>query len=164
MGNGRQQVASEVMGRLMPALQNPFYGFLPKRLWSKVKDFFAYSVEFDTLAANGDERQRTQIQADSDFILLQIMRTVRPSGGGNAVTDPQIRIQLETSGSGRNLMDSLQPLENISGTAQDPYFLPYPKVLKRNSTLTTRLVEDSGNARIVRVTYAGFKIFPNQDQ
>jgi hypothetical protein len=76
------------------------------------------------------------------------------------IVAPAMRMELRDEGTGRILMDRAQMWDNIIGTADRPFFLPAPKVIRANSTFVVTLTNDNANARQVRIAFVGFKIFP----
>jgi hypothetical protein len=48
--------------------------------------------------------------------------------------------------------------ENISGTAQRPYWLPKPWLLKRTSTVTALFTDRSNASNTVQFLFAGYKV------
>lgn len=160
------EVVEQAIGRLIPLL-NPFWGMLPRRLWASTKDFFVYTANFITadgtqLPLSGSRDVQTQIQNDSHFIIMAGVRTVFNTDDTTAIANPPITVQIQDSGSGRSLLSSFTQIENLFGTAQLPAYWPYPKIIKRSSTLTTQLVNLAATARHVRIAYLGFKVWPDR--
>ena len=154
-----QRVQAVPTAQILPSL-NPFLGLLPKDLWNRVKDFFIYSVEFLPLAASETLTTDIAIQADSDFLIMAGVRTVTDTANTTLQTFVPQTVLITDSGSGRQLMDRAVHIENLFGTAQLPAIWPYPKLIRASSTLSTRLTNlDGANARNVRLSYLGFKIF-----
>jgi hypothetical protein len=155
----RQQLLPSVM-----PLPNwsAYAGILPPAVLRATKDFFMYTAAFLPLAAGAVNTQvATQIQADSDFLIIGASRIVTDTAAPPVVVAaPVITIQINDSGSGRNLLDAATHIDNVVGTAANPFYWPYPKLVKRTSTLTTILTNlDAANARNVRIAYYGFKLF-----
>jgi hypothetical protein len=64
------------------------------------------------------------------------------------------------AGSGRQLFDRPQHMDNLAGTAQLPSYWPMPKIFRANATITTTVQNlDGANDRNTRIAYLGFKIF-----
>lgn len=159
------QLSEQMLGRLTTLL-NPFWGMLPRRLWDATKDFFVYSTTYLPLNAGVTLTNSIQIQADSHFMIIQINRDVRSAADDETiVADPSMLVRLFDSGSGRQLQDNPVPSENWFGYAQLPGYLPYPKVLKRASTLTVEVENLTAATNYnVRLAFLGFKIFENMPQ
>lgn len=138
----------------------PFSGWIPRKLWRKAKDFFIYSAEFLPLAAGGTLTVETAIQSDSDFLAVAGCRVVSDTANTTFfATVPQL-ITIVDAGSGRQLMDRAQHIDNLLGTAQLPSYFPMPKIFRANGTISTTLQNlDGANARNVRISYLGFKVF-----
>lgn len=138
-------------------------GLVPQgvELESGPRDFFVYSAEFLPIGATATATVRVPIQADSAFALMEITGDVRALVTDEAViAAPAMRMELRDEGTGRILMDRAQMWDNIIGTAQRPFFLPAPKVIRANSTFVVTLTNDNANARQVRIAFVGYKIFP----
>ena len=130
-------------------------------LESGPRDFFVYSAEFLPIGASASATVRVPIQADSAFALMEITGTVRALVTDEAVVvAPAMRMELRDEGTGRILMDRAQMWDNIIGTAERPFFLPAPKVIRANSTFVVTLTNDNANDRQVRIAFIGYKIFP----
>lgn len=154
------EIAETLLGR-MTTLLNPFWGMLPRRLWRATKDYFVYSTTVEPLAAGQAVTNQIQIQADSHFMIIQINRDVRGANEDTIVANPAFTIQLFDSGSGRNLFDQAQHVENVVGTGQLPGYSSFPKILKASSTLSVLFTSLSANNQTVRLSFVGFKIFLN---
>lgn len=139
---------------------NPFYGFLPRQLWRKQKDFFVYSTSFLPIALSATVSQLIAIEADSDFLITSMTYTAQD----NALLTTFIRpwaglITLRDTGSGRNFFNEAQHIENIVGDAELPSFV-FPKLIRASSTLEVTLTNQDAILGIqVRVAFLGFKIF-----
>lgn len=130
-------------------------------LESGPRDFFIYSAEFLPIGASATATVRVPIQADSHFALMEITGDVRALVTDEAViATPAMRMTLRDEGTGRILMDRAQQWTNVIGTAQRPFFLPAPKIIRANSTFVVEIINDNANARQVRIGFVGFKIFP----
>lgn len=130
-------------------------------LESGPRDFFVYSAEFLPIGASATATVRVPIQADSHFAMMEITGDCRAATTDETViAQPAMRLTLRDEGTGRILMDRGQMWDNIIGTAERPFFLPAPKVLRANSTMVVELVNDNANARQVRIAFIGFKVFP----
>lgn len=144
--------------RISPGI-SPFLGWLPRALWRRAKDFFVYSAEFLPLAANQTQTFEIAIQADSDFVIVAGVRVVTQIDNVTQTTFVPELVRILDTGSGRELTDRAVHMENWFGTAQLPAYWPYPKVIRASSTLQTTVQNLDGNARNVRMSYLGFKVF-----
>jgi hypothetical protein len=92
-----------------------------------------------------------QVQNDSDFVCDRII----------ASSTGLFSVYLVDQFSSRPLMPSQNvPIngENISGTAQLPYWLPKPWLIKRTSTVTALFNDRSGAQNTIQFLLAGFKV------
>lgn len=125
------------------------------------RDFFVYSAEFLPIGANAAAQVRVPISGDSHFACMEINGDVRAFVTDEvAIATPAMRLTLRDEGTGRILMDRAQMFTNVIGTAQRPFFLPLPKVIRANSVIVVELANDAAAARQVRISFVGYKIFP----
>lgn len=159
MANAGQQ--TRIPGQMGPmGAATALLPMLPKWARDRAKDFFAYVVEFLPITAGAALTVQTAIENDSDFLITSIVRQVTSVAAPPVVNPlPVYTVQVRDAGTGRNLFSDPIALDNIAGTAQLPSFLPYPKFIKRGSTLTTSLQSLFNASENVRIAYQGFKIF-----
>ena len=132
------------------------------QLESGSRDFFTYSAFFLPIGASAGAVVNVPIQADSAFAVMAITGDVRDLvTNETSIATPAMVLLLRDGGTGRVLMDQAQVWPNIIGTAQRPFFLPTPKILKPNSTLVVELTNQAAAARQARISFVGFKIFPS---
>lgn len=128
-----------------------------------IVDFFSYVFPTFTIAAGGNQTQQVQIQADSDFELLQLMYHADIAAAAfvwNTRPIPNVTAVITDTGSGRQLMNGAVPLTAIAGIAEQPAWLPQTKLFQRNATVALLLTNfDAAVAYNLRVTMVGRKIF-----
>ncbi len=139
-------------------------GIVSDEVLQRAKDFFVYSADFvgtNNLPASATRTVSIAIQADSDFLIVVCNRTTIVTGTpATEVTFTPVLATIKDSGSGRDLMDRPVHLEALAGDGQLPGYWPFPKFMRRSSTLQTTLQNlDGANAYDVRVSYLGFKLF-----
>lgn len=139
-------------------------GWLPPQFWLTIKDFFAYNANFTPLAAGQSQTQTISIESSSDFILMMM------SGVGTAVdnTTPlafrPVTIDLKDNSSGNTLTQQPTHWENIVGDGRQPGVFAIPYYLKANSSLAVTLQNlDAANARNYRLSFFGFRSYPNSN-
>lgn len=124
------------------------------------RDFFVYSAEFLPIGASAAAQVRVPINGDSAFALMEIQGDCRDLvTNETSIATPAMRLTLRDEGSGRILMDRAQMWTNIIGTAQRPFFLPIPKIIRANSVIVVELTNDAAAVRQVRISFVGYKIF-----
>ena len=131
---------------------------------SIVVDCFSYVFPTFTIAPLGvSQTLQVQIQADSDFELLQLMYAADIALAAyvwNTRPIPNISAIITDTGSGRQLMNGAVPLSAIAGIAEQPAWLPQTKIFQRNATVALQLTNfDAAVTYNVRVTMVGRKIF-----
>ena len=152
-------------GEVVEALRqlNPMYMMLPRGTWGFPRDFFAYGQEIVPLGVSARTAVTIQIQADSDFLIVAGVLDTRDGATGLAFqATPPLLIAIQDSGSGRELQSIDTPIGNLFGTGTLPAYWPFPKIIKRSSTITTTVTNlDAALTFNVRFTYLGIKLFPN---
>jgi hypothetical protein len=148
---------------------NPFLGLLPKKYWPRRKAYFEYTITYKTgspnsaaqLAASAvGQAGSTNIQADADFLLIALAGLVINTDDVTLPASAAAMIQIQDSGSSQALSDFPVRFENQFGTAQNPFFLPFPRVFEKNATITTNVTNLTAVAKNVYLTFHGFKIYP----
>lgn len=142
---------TQIQGRgIRPAIGRP-----------ETVDFFSYGAEWVPLAAAaGQVPREIQIQADSDFLIVAAVRDVRDAGAVTLVAAPPVTVRIFDSGSGRDVVNIAQPIENLFGTGQLPTYWPKAKLIQASSTLRVELTNlDGANPFDVRVSFLGYKVF-----
>lgn len=140
----------------------PFMGWLPRKMWSRAKEFFTYSVEFLPVAAGATATDETAIQADSDFVSVYWARVVTDTTNliFTANANAPLLVNVIDTGSGRQVFDRPQHIDNLWGTGQLPSYLPMPAKFRASGAIQTVVQNlDGANAFNVRISYVGFKVF-----
>lgn len=152
---------------------NPFLGLLPKRYWALEKSFFTYTIAYKTGSPNGAaqlaasavaQTASTNIQADADFLLIAITGLLIATDDVTSVANSPATIQISDSGSSQALSDFPVHWANVVGTAQNPAFLPFPRIFRANGAITTALTNLTATARNAYLAFHGFKIYPRLPQ
>lgn len=126
---------------------------------------FTYSATFvgaNLLGANATINTPTQIANDSDFVIQRI-NLVSFTAADTPEGNPDFNLQLTLQGSGRNLFDAPQNVNNICGNFFDnrvPNDLPFPILIQQNNTLTSTLINNTAVAQLrTQISYVGFKVW-----
>ena len=105
------------------------------------------------------------IEADANFYWTKT--TVFGLIGGAAPTAapagviPAATVQINDTGSGRNIFNEPVPLSDIAGQAGLPFVMDYPRLVMRNSTLQVTFTAISSQAYSdIYLTFVGFKVYP----
>lgn len=165
MSRSPQQMQQEIIllqKRLASASQN----YAAKFIEDGRRDYFCYQATATTLAAAGVAVDQVQIEADANFywtktqafgLIADDAPTVAPAG-----VIPSVTVQIQDTGSSRNLFNEAVPLSAIAGQGGLPFVLDYPRMLARNSTLQVTFTNISDNTTYsdVFLTFVGFKVYP----
>lgn len=139
----------------------------PKEGQPRAKRFFTYSAPFVVAkllgpagSATGTQQIGIAIQADSDFLILNLNRVVTNNAGTTFFAAVPATITLLDTGGGNQLMDNPLHVEGIAGTGQQPGILPFPYFMSGSSVLQVSLTNlDTVNSYAVWVSFPGVKIF-----
>lgn len=144
---------------------NPFLGLLPASLWPYAKQYYAYELDAANVpSAGGNQPATAQINSDSHFLAEVVTAVVTATDDSSVVATPLITLQLQNTGDDQNWFLNPVWLTSFAGTAQLPFPLPFPRLLKASSVLTAIFTNfDAANARKVRLTLHGFKIYGYED-
>lgn len=128
-----------------------------------IEDYTIYELDFANLASGATANQVIQIQADSIFKWTK--GTYYCDIGGAVFTDstrpiPQVRIQIQDTGSGRVLFNNPVPIANIFGNGQLPFILPVERVFApRASIQVTAINFSAASTYNIGLSFIGSKIF-----
>lgn len=166
MSSGNRRGASRGVGTPPPSgthlipTPNPFLGMLPRYMWRKQKDFFAYSAKWLPIAGGASDGATITIEGDADFACIGFQVVTTDAATDGTILANTATLSIKDAGSGRDIFDEKLHLDTIAGTAQNPYYLPFVKVFGANSSialnLTNLLAATSVNVRFVM---SGFKVF-----
>lgn len=130
-------------------------------------EHFTYSAAFITgtptaLGATSSTEVQIQINGDSDFVMQEFNFTAE-TAAGTFLASADYLILLVVSGSGRQLMNQAQHIENLFGnfqSANNPHYLPMPKLIQASNVLSVTLTNRTAvAANRVDVAFIGFKVF-----
>ncbi len=128
--------------------------------------FFVYSAVFfgaTALGATATVDVPVPINADSDFIMQELNLTSFTAADTPEI-DPDYLLMLTIAGSGRQLMDRPNTVQNLCGSflvnKAGGNQLPFPVLIQANNTVTVQLTNRSAvAANRVDVSMIGFKIY-----
>jgi len=168
-----QEMISQMMARIAQlekrsTADNSMAGYGSRFIETGRRDFYAYQASFTGLAGTVGTQATdiVSIEADANFYLTKIAGngliaddapTVAPFG-----VIPAVSVQINDTGSGRNLFNEPVPMAAIAGQAGLPFVLDYPRLIHRNSTLqvTVSALSDNATYSDIFLTFIGFKVYP----
>lgn len=134
--------------------------FLPPHLRKNAKEGFMYSAVAIPLAAAGTVVATVAIQNDSDFLWVDTRGVCRdPAAVQTIFPNPAVTIQVNDSGSGRNVFQAPLDWVAVVGTAQLPGEFSYPYLAEKAGVLTITFVNLGAQAYDIRCALGGFKVF-----
>lgn len=154
--------SNAVQGAVAP-FGYPALGFLPVALIPKYKEFFVYTVDFNTIGPSASLVGTASIQADSDFVCVQQNATITNAAGTTMTTlaNAPFLVSITDTGSGKQIQNAPVHINNWFGTGSQPYLLaPVPKIYKRSGLISVSLQnQDAANTFVVRFAFIGFKVY-----
>lgn len=136
--------------------------FLPKHLRQNAKEGFFYFSSAIPLAgvAGTVVNDQVAIQNDSDFLWVSLTGIARdPAALQTVFPNPAVTIQINDSGSGRNVFQQAHDWGAVVGDAQLPGDFEYPYFANRGGTLTVTYTQLDTQAYDIRLALRGIKVF-----
>jgi len=128
-----------------------------------VSDWFIYEADFSALAPAAVATQTINIEADSNFLWQQGVMVADIADAAFTVQSqplPNIAINIQDTGSGRNLMSSAVPAQNFFGTSREPFMLMNPRWFRANTTFKVTCTNyDAAVTYNLRLSFIGTKFF-----
>lgn len=127
------------------------------------KDFFIYTTGRFSVAPAAQATQNIAIQADADFEIVKLTAFSDLAGAAQTRATqvvPNVNVLITDTGAGRQLMNVAVPLNSMFGTAQEPFILPIPKIIKARSNLQIVITSfEAANTDYLTLNFIGNKIF-----
>ena len=128
-----------------------------------VSDWFVYECDFSDLAPASITTQTVTVEADSNFLWQQGIFAADIADAAFTVADqplPNVSINIQDTGSGRNLMSSAVPVQSIFGTGREPFMLMNPRWFRSNTTFKVTVNNYDADATYnLRLSFVGTKFF-----
>jgi len=131
-----------------------------------IKDFFIYTIFFESVDDTDTPTGNINIQADSDFRVEKLTQhsiitsaMVNPISSNEVI--PNASVLITDTGSGRQIMDGAVPMISLFGNGRVPFILGTPKIFPARATITVQLTsfELQGLTYDIRLIFIGTKIF-----
>jgi hypothetical protein len=127
-----------------------------------VREFYAYSVEFLTLAAGATQNENLQTESDSAFVVDRVAGAVGTSLTAFTAAPPFL-VQIQDTGAGATWFD--KPVHFLTlfrhGSNREFDFILPERAKRRLAPNTTQRIQvqnlDGVNAYYVRLTFYGWK-------
>lgn len=162
------QPAGTVITRV---LADPVRMYLPSDYWNRARDFFVWSLDFNTLGAGVTANRSFEQQNDSDFLCLGIVSHAATTTDATAEQVYQdFLINVQDTGSGASWFGGddagFAHIMNICGGMRQGASgsvargdLEHPRFLPAASTVTVTLTSFDAAARRVFISFRGVKIY-----
>lgn len=129
----------------------------------EAKLFYSYSVDM-TLTAGATASASVSIEADSDFVVTKSTYFATDNAGASQTYNTRIvplaTVQIQDTGSGRNLLDDQQPIPNLFGSGEIPFIWPVQQIIRANSVVRFQFTSlEAANARRIWLSLIGFKLY-----
>lgn len=136
----------------------------PPQQWTA--DYYVYPIFFSSLAPGADAQGSIEIQADSDFEWLSstyhAFNTAAPEQTADSTIVPPITVQIQDTGSGRNLFDLPAVVSTVFGIGALPYILPISRIFRARSSIlftVSSFAAGGGTTFGLRLNLHGRKLF-----
>lgn len=132
-----------------------------QRLWLEP---YSYVISFSSfVGATGTASGQLAINSNADFVLLRINYEATLASVQTVSSKPvaQVRLQVTDAGSGQAFFNSAMPLETLASHAFPSRFMPYPRFLSANSSLSLALTGYAGAAETysaVDIVFDGIRV------
>ena len=130
------------------------------------RDFFAYSLPFVTVPANGQAQASFNIEQDSDFAwsksayFAQSHEDLLANETEATRLLPLCTVQIQDTGSGRYLMNGPVALTDLFGTGALPFILPEDKIFVARAAIFVTVSNYSSVAvDNLYLSFIGTKLF-----
>ncbi len=147
---------------------SPFLALLPAKYWRLRKEFFTYTPPGGPInvaaSAQSFSLPNVPINTDSDFLLMAITGVTFGTDDSTIVANPPLDIKFQDGSSSQFISNDFLIWDAIVGTAKEPFYLPYPRVLGGGSSFSTVITNLTATARHVSLAFHGFKIYPPTGQ
>lgn len=118
--------------------------------------FYGYSAAILATNDGVSATQNINIQADSNFLVQQMMFACL--NGAAMVAQPKLFLQITDASSGMTLFDRALPIWLVAGTPQLPFQLPTPRTFPASSSIQVAITNNDGGARDLYLMFAGQKV------
>lgn len=162
-----QQVINEInMLKSAAAVRGASAGYASKFIEDGRRDYFAYQATALTLAPGASSTDQVIIQADANFYWTKTQVASLIADDAPVLAQfgvvPAVTVQIQDTGSSRNIFDEPIPVSAMAGQTGLPFVLDYPRLIMRSSTLqvTFQNITDNTTYSDIFLTFIGFKVYP----
>lgn len=126
---------------------------------------YTFPVNFSNVTAGSTAPVGNfQVDASSPFMLIQqnYVCTPYPVTVMTQATRliPNMQIQITEQSSNRNWQSAAVPVSAIFGTGENPWFLPQPRLIPANTTVSVTVNNfDSAQAYSLYLSFIGFRLY-----
>jgi len=125
---------------------------------------YTFPVNFANLAAAGTAQGSFFVDAAAPFMLVQMnyVATPYPVTVMTQATRliPNINVQITEQSSNRNWQSAAVPVSSIFGTGENPWFLPQPRLIPANTTVSMSIANfDTAQAYNLYLSFIGFRLY-----
>lgn len=114
---------------------------------SILRQFFVYDIGAQTLAGNASNTYPITIETDADFEAV------------NIVYYSTSTLTFQVKQADRTWFLRAIDSRLVAGTAQYPYILPVPRIVKKNTTLQITVTDTSGSSNTFNIAFLGNKLY-----
>lgn len=128
---------------------------------SLYKMFSIYTVDVAAISTGASGSGSFTVQTDSDFVIQQITGRAWVTTTEATVTDPIATVQITDTGSQFNLFSAPTYWSMVFGTAQLPFILPVPRLVKANAkvNVTINVVLETTADNEFQIAFIGHRLY-----
>jgi hypothetical protein len=134
----------------------------------RITTFFGYTVPPITLAAGVDGSVSLRIDSATDFVWFKSTYQCEVSPAAALIDStriiPLIDVQMDVSGTDRNIFQAPTPIDTVFGTAETPFVLPAPMILFANTEVRFDFTNRDTRALLIKLQLIGLKDFGELEQ
>ncbi len=149
---------------------DPVRAYLTEKYWGKERRYFAYGMDFNTLASSAVAQSESFVtDLTADFLCLSIVEVITTdAAGGTEQSFPEHLVQISSDTGGTFWGTGFQHAANLFGrmavNGPGVFELPYPQFVPGGTTVTARINNLEANARRVWMSFHGVHIFKDRER
>jgi hypothetical protein len=141
---------------------DPVREYLPERFWNRDRDWFIYSVDYNTLLANAvAQLDQFTVENGADFLVMSMVVTATDSAGTTERTFLPYLCRITDSSSGQNWQNEVTHIQNVFQRINPfgPIVMEHPRFVAGGTTVNLELTNLSANADRVILGFRGIRIY-----
>jgi len=118
-----------------------------------------YVYNTSMLALTTTAQAIIQVQADSDFAVIELSGAVLDNASKVTIVNPPITMQVTDSGSGKTFFNDYALFSLVFGLAGFPYYTATPRIISPGTNIIINANSLDGTSSDVYVTFSGVRLY-----